>query len=184
METDGIQAHYEAVLSDLQTKKERETQEAIQRVSQKYAFLIASIQAAIDGSLDLPNDATQQAMSSTPIPNGEVRVTTGEFHGMSYPSAARSILERTNKTPLTTQQILAYIEKSGRKVEGKNPNGTVYSSLKRSPDFELVTKNTWGLAVWYNIKRKTKAERNSENTLPNDTEPVIEDADQIVQPEA
>lgn len=181
MESDGIQAHYEAVLNDLQAKKERETQEAIQRVSQKYAFLIASIQAAIDGSLDLPSDAPQQAINPMPIPNGEVRITTGEFHGMSYPSAARSILERTNKTPLTTQQILAYIEKSGRKVEGKNPNGTVYSSLKRSPDFELVTKNTWGLAVWYNIKRKVKSERSTENAPADESEPVTEETQSALQ---
>ncbi|MGI8961992.1 MAG: HTH domain-containing protein [Bryobacteraceae bacterium] len=181
METSGIQAHYKAVLSDLQAKKERETQEAIQKVSQKYAFLIASIQAALDGSLDLPNDASQQGMSAMPVSNGEVRITTGEFHGMSYPSAARSILERTNKTPLTTQQILGYIEKSGRKVEGKNPNGTVYSSLKRSPDFELVTKNTWGLAVWYNIKRKTKSEKSTESTPEGELEPVVEEAEPALQ---
>lgn len=180
METDGIQAHYEAVLNDLQAKKERETQEAIQKVNQKYAFLIASIQAAIDG-LDLPSDATQQAMTSPPILNGEVRITTGEFHGMSYRSASRSILERTNKTPLTTQQILAYIEKSGRKVEGKNANGTIYSSLKRSPDFELVTKNTWGLAVWYNIKRKTKPEKNTENAPLGESEPMTEEAEAVLQ---
>jgi DNA-directed RNA polymerase delta subunit len=101
---------------------------------------------------------------------------TGEFHGMSYTSAARSILERSpNKAPLTTQEILGYILKSGRKVEGKNPAGTIYSSLKRGPDFELVAKNTWGLAAWYNVKRKPKPDKSGE--VQESEPPIFSDKD-------
>jgi DNA-directed RNA polymerase delta subunit len=76
-------------------------------------------------------------------------VKPGEFHGLSYPAAARKILAKTDKHPLTTPQLMQIIEKSGRKVEGKNPLGTIYSSLSRNSDFQKVAENTWGLSEWY-----------------------------------
>jgi hypothetical protein len=163
MEPNAIQASYEAVLNDLQTRKEREILEVTAKIAQKFDALIAAVQAAATGEvapLELSVGSTVSVSENLSMAvNAPVRITTGEFHGMSYTSAARSILERTNKTALTTQQILKYIQQSGRKVEGKNPAGTIYSSLKRGPDFELVAKNTWGLAAWYGIKRKAKPDK-------------------------
>jgi hypothetical protein len=77
------------------------------------------------------------------------KVRPGEFHNLSYPSAAKAILAKTQRHPLTTHQILEIIEKSGRRVEGQNPSGTIYTSLTRNPDFTKVKKNTWGLSEWY-----------------------------------
>jgi DNA-directed RNA polymerase delta subunit len=76
-------------------------------------------------------------------------VRPGEFHALSYPAAARKILAKTDKHPLSTPQLMQIIEKSGRKVEGKNPVGTIYSSLSRNSDFSKVAENTWGLSEWY-----------------------------------
>ena len=77
------------------------------------------------------------------------KVRPGEFHNLSYPATAKAILGKTQKHPLTTHQILEIIQKSGRKVEGQNPSGTVYTSLARNPEFSKVKKNTWGLSEWY-----------------------------------
>lgn len=177
MEPNPMQAHYEAVLGDLRDRKDREIQDATSKITQKYESLIAAVQAAAGGETLNISVADASTVSESVSVSPTMRITTGEFHGMSYTSAARAILERSpNKAPLTTQEILAYIQKSGRKVEGKNPAGTIYSSLKRGPDFELVAKNTWGLAAWYNIKRKSKQEKASSE--PQQDEPELVPLDQ------
>lgn len=135
---------YETLIADLRAKKEQE----IKAVEEKYDQAIAAIELVM-GSSPLGDVQGYRSRES-----GDIRINVGEFHGMPFTSAARAILQKTNRQPLKTEQIVRYIEASGRKIEAKNPAATVYSSLTRNPDFELVAPNTWGLAEWYGIKRK------------------------------
>ncbi len=153
-EQDTKRSAYDAVLTDLRAKKEQ----AIQEVARKYDLLIAGVEAA------MTNGTVGLVLETTPAGGDEmaqrdsvetITIGVGEFHGMPYTNAARAILQKTNRRALKTSEILMYIERSGRKVEGKNPAGTIYSSLKRNQDFELVAPNTWGLAEWYGRKRRS-----------------------------
>lgn len=134
---------YSAVLHDLRAKRDKIDAliKALEELSAGGVVSTEEIMAATG------SDAFNTLLNS---------VRPGEFHGMKYPAAARAILSRTDRHPLTTQQIVQVIEKTGRKVEGKNPTGTVYSSLSRSPDFEKVKRNTWGLAEWYCSRYSTE----------------------------
>src|SRR5579863_6257156 len=100
MESDSLQAHYEAVLKDLQEKKEREIQELTQKVNQKYSVLMAGIQTILTGApLGEAPLTAQGDVSPSPAAGsangGEIRIMTGEFHGMSYTAATRAILDRS-----------------------------------------------------------------------------------------
>ena len=55
------------------------------------------------------------------------------------------------------------------KFEGKDPAGTFYAILSRTPAFHRVGKSTWGLTAWYPnaIKKPPKAIA-SAPPLPND----------------
>lgn len=147
-EPEKREASYDTVVADLKARKERE----IQEIAQKYDNAIAAIEAVRGGLAIQVNssDATGQGDSAD-----QITIAIGEFHGMPYTNAARVILQKTGRKVLTTREILNFIEKSGRKVEVKNPAGTIYSSLTKNADFELVAPNTWGLAEWYGKKRKS-----------------------------
>lgn len=87
---------------------------------------------------------------------GPVPVTDAEFYGLSQPKAAVIFLERAGRNrPQRTEAIVAALKKGGVKFEGKDPVGTFYAILSRTPTFHRVAKSTWGLAAWYpNIARK------------------------------
>jgi len=136
----------DSIVLALKAEKER----GLQALAAKYDRLIAEVQALTTGvQIEInPTDTMRQTDST-----GAVSIGPGEFHNLSYTKAARSILEKVKK-PLLTQEILTYFERSGRKMPGKNPVATLYSSLKKSSEFELVSRNTWGLSDWYEKKRK------------------------------
>lgn len=140
---------YSAVLRDLRAKRG------------KIDALIKSLEELSAGGVVTSQEVMAASNGDQVFDSLMNSVKPGEFHGMSFPGAARAILSKTDRHPLTTHQIMQVIEKSGRKVEGKNPVGTLYSSLARNADFEKVKKNTWGLKEWYpGSKRsggKTKA---------------------------
>jgi hypothetical protein len=137
----------DTLVSMLKAQKER----ALQALSARWDKIIADVQ-----ELGLDSHMEVNVRGALPQSDGveAVSIQAGEFHNLSYTKAAKAILEKTNRRPLTTQEILAYFERSGRKMPGKNPSATLYSSLKKSSDFELVARNTWGLADWYEKKRK------------------------------
>lgn len=139
---------YSGMISDLRARRERLLQE-----TQKIDAAIAALDALDSGSEYAPNTGDQL----NPTASAEPVIRVGEFHGLGIPNAARMILEKTNKHPLTTQEILRLLAKSGRKIEAKYPSGNIYSSLKRNPDFTLVAPNTWGLTEWYPGAKKKAA---------------------------
>ncbi len=137
---------YAAVLQDLRAKRG------------KIDGLIKALEELSAGGV-VPTEEIMAATGSDAFNTLLNSVRPGEFHGMKYPAAAHAILSRTNKHPLTTQQIVQIIEKTGRAVEGKNPVSTVYSTLSRSPHFEKVKRNTWGLTEWYPGAKRTRKGR-------------------------
>lgn len=151
---------YTAVLRDLRAKRD------------KIDSLIKALEELASGGMADSAEAILSVSTGDQLFDSLMNtIKPGEFHGMKYPAAARAILSKTNRHPLTTSQILEIIEKSGRKVEGKNPTGTIYSSLKRNADFVKVKKNTWGLAEWYPAaKRLAGKSRQGEDQEPEGKE--------------
>src|SRR5271157_4929547 len=137
----------ESLVNILKAQKER----ALQALSARWDKIIADVQGL---GLDSPIEMNVSSALRQTDTVEAVSIQAGEFHNLSYTKAAKAILEKTSRKPLTTQEILSYFERSGRKMPGKNPSATLYSSLKKSNDFELVARNTWGLADWYEKKRK------------------------------
>lgn len=88
-------------------------------------------------------------------------VADGEFFGMSATKASKALLEKLGRTrPLKTREIFDAITKGGVRLANAE---TLYKSLQRSKEFELVQKGTWGLSVWYgnrsrNVKRGSEAD--------------------------
>ncbi len=94
-------------------------------------------------------------------------VADGEFFGMSATKAAKALLNKLGRTrPLKTREIFDGIVKGGIKPANTE---TLYKSLSRSKEFELVQKGTWGLSEWYGNRSRKRA--------TNDGEPVPGDDD-------
>lgn len=116
----------------------------------------------------------------TPRDVGPVPVTDAEFYGMSQPKAAAIFLDRAGRTrPQRTEAIVAALRKGGIRFEGKDPAGTFYAILARTPTFHRVGKSTWGLAAWYpNAVRKatktTEAARPAEDAGTGSAEDAAE----------
>lgn len=137
----------DTLVNILKAQKER----ALQALSARWDKIIADVQElGLDSHMEVNASGALRQLDGVEA----ISIQAGEFHNLSYTKAAKAILEKTNRKALTTQEILAYFERSGRKIPGKIPSATLYSSLKKSDDFELVSRNTWGLADWYGKKRK------------------------------
>jgi len=141
------QSPYAGVIQDLKGRRERLAAEM-----EKLDRALMALEELSGGDYALTGEITATVA-------GDPMIKVGEFHGLGIPNAARMILEKTNKHPLTTNDILRLLEKSGRKIEAKYPIGNIYSSLKRNPDFTLVAPNTWGLTEWYPGAKKKVAKQ-------------------------
>jgi hypothetical protein len=78
------------------------------------------------------------------------------FFGKSQPEAAKHYLGMVGY-PLTTDQILAGIEKGGLTVGGKTPvakKQNLYTILNRSSEFARVRKDTWAFVGWAGVPKK------------------------------
>jgi hypothetical protein len=85
-------------------------------------------------------------------------IPVGFFHNMSQVDAAEKLLKLSPGHPLTTKEIIDAFRKSGMAVNAKNALTSIYTTLKRSPRFERVAGQAWGLSEWYPDKRKKKEE--------------------------
>ena len=162
---------YELVLQDLYAKRD-EIDRTIKSLEQLMGGLTAGNEPL---SLGIHAEQVFERLLS--------RVKPGEFHGMSYPSAAKKILSMTDRHALKTEQIIAILERSGRKIESKNPASTVYSSLARNPDFQKVAGNTWGLSEWYEGAARTKKPRKENQVESDEKEPREDKQEQLVDEE-
>ena len=58
-----------------------------------------------------------------------------DLSGLSYAEAAREVL-RVSPRPMTTIEVLGALKARGRKVGGKDPSNTVYTTLYRDSRVE------------------------------------------------
>ena len=82
------------------------------------------------------------------------------FFNKSQSEAAKAFLEMVGY-PLKTGLILEAVEKGGLKVGGKTAAAkkqNFYTILHRSPEFGLVTKDTWGLVSWPGVTKRAAEE--------------------------
>jgi DNA-directed RNA polymerase delta subunit len=75
---------------------------------------------------------------------------------MSQADAAEKLLRLNPGHPLKTADILTAFRKSGMHLNPKNALPILYTTLKRSPKFERVAGQAWGLTEWYPEKKKRK----------------------------
>ena len=170
-------------MDDLRRKAlEDELAEAIrerERLDHAIAYLADRLGKPIptNGGTDEPpvvHDAT------TPV-----TTAPGEFYGMSSTAAARAVLEKAGRSrPLKTQEILDLLRRGGVNFKGKNPTGTLYRSLFRSPVFHKVGPGRWGLSAWYSSAARRSAKGQTEPDLPQDTESSEEAAQDEAEPVA
>jgi hypothetical protein len=79
------------------------------------------------------------------------------FFNKTQPDAAKMVLERVGY-PLKTEQLIDAIEKGGVKVGGKTEAAkkqNFYTILNRNPEFGRAAPDTWGLAGWSGIPKRT-----------------------------
>jgi hypothetical protein len=88
-----------------------------------------------------------------------------QFFNHTQTEAAKSLLELVGH-PLTTDEIMAGIEKGGVKLGGKTPKDkkqNFYTILNRSKEFGRAARNTWGLVSWPGITKDEKDETDESN---------------------
>ena len=132
----------------------------LQRKVELYQAMIAEYEQ----QLGVPSKGA--SVSSQPTSHGNAADTTGDmfswisgmiFFNKSQPEAAKIVLERL-RYPLTTAQLIAALEKGGVKLGGKTEAGkkqNFYTILNRHPDFGRAKPDTWGLAEWPGIGKKS-----------------------------
>jgi hypothetical protein len=109
-----------------------------------------------------PIPAGRNSASAVPKATGDgdplSKISGMIFFNKSQPEAAKAYLEMAGY-PLTTPQIMAGIEKGGVKVGGKTEKAkkqNLYTILNRSPEFGRVKRDTWGLAGWPGVAKKSQ----------------------------
>lgn len=142
---------------------------------EKYRKKIANYEAMISewqGELGLssevnPKDPTSDAAGKKK-PSGAddplAMIPGMIFFGKSQVEAAKQFLGMVGY-PLTTDQILAGIEKGGLVVGGKSPAAkkqNLYTILNRSSEFARVRKDTWAIVGWPGVSKKVAEETEQE----------------------
>jgi len=83
-------------------------------------------------------------------------IPVGFFHNLSQADAAEKLLRLNKGFALKTSEILTAFRKSGMHLNPKNSLPILYTTLKRSPKFQRVAGQAWGLTEWYPEKKKRK----------------------------
>ncbi len=170
-------------MDDLRRKAlEEELSEAV-RERERLDHAIAYLADRLGKPVPTSGTADEQAMAQDA--SGTVTTSPGEFYGMSSTAAARAVLEKAGRSrPLKTEEILDLIRLGGVSFKGKDPGGTLYRSLFRSPVFHRVGPGRWGLSAWYGAAASKRApkgqiepdlalgDEGSESTAQDEAEPV------------
>jgi hypothetical protein len=163
-------------MDDLRRKAlEEELSEAV-RERERLDHAIAYLADRLGKPIPTSGSADEQGMVHDPT--APVTTAPSEFFGMSSTAAARAVLEKAGRSrPLKTEEILDLIRLGGVEFKGKDPGGTLYRSLFRSPVFQRVGPGRWGLSAWYG----TAAARRSPK---GQTEPDLANGDEGPEPTA
>jgi hypothetical protein len=146
METEQKAADYQAVLTDLEAKRD-ELDNAITVIKRLMG------EPGIASTTGHHKQQTSHALTPT------------SFFGMSVGDAAKKYLA-TVKEPQTAPAIAKALENHGIKTVSKNFTVTVFSALERKEDAgEIVRpkRGLWGLTEWYPGLRPVKKENGEKN---------------------
>jgi hypothetical protein len=121
-------------------------------------FLLEKLGLADPTSSQIILPGESQGDEQTLLNVGPIQVADSEFYGLSQTKAAAVFLERAGRSrPQRTEAIIEALRKGGIRFDGKDPAGTFYAILARTPTFHRVGRSTWGLSAWYpNVVRKAK----------------------------
>ncbi|MCQ4574768.1 MAG: hypothetical protein NOU37_05925 [Candidatus Brocadiales bacterium] len=146
---------------------DKEALEAALEVFRRKRAEIDVIIAGIMKELELPVDDNGENVA--PLESTASRrvtlpgVTPGEFIGRKRGAQVAAILlGRTDRKPLTTEEISDLMQQSGY-----TPKKDLYTSLATSPALKLVVKKSknetlWGLRKWYPAESKKKVKEKAQ----------------------
>jgi hypothetical protein len=77
--------------------------------------------------------------------DGVDEISAKDIEGLSHAKAATLILSRAT-SPMTIRQLLAVLERAGRKLSAKNGYGILHKSLRNHKQFDSVA-GKWRLVV-------------------------------------
>ena len=105
-------------------------------------------------------NSTDSQQSATPRVTVSLdSIPVGFFHNLSLAAAAEKLLRMNPGHPLTTNEIIEALRKSGMEFTSPNAVTILYTALKRSTRFERVAGKAWGMSEWYPSKDKRKQEQ-------------------------
>jgi hypothetical protein len=121
--------------------------------------MIARLRKDLGISVDaeLPDGNPPSGSESKPtVVNIAQLITPGDLFGMTQVEAAKTTLQRTNRQPLSLQDIAAalYRGKTTEVLIEGDALRNLSSLLSRSDDLISVAKGRWGLSEWYPNKAK------------------------------
>ncbi len=146
METEQKPVDYQAVLADLETKRE-ELEHAINAIRRMLGESVTTTSSGQHKRHQSGNELTPTA-----------------FFGMSVGDAAKKYLSII-KEPKSAPEIAKALQAHGIKTVSKNFTVTVFSTLERreeAGDFVRPKRGLWGLIEWYPGFRKTQSKENGE----------------------
>lgn len=158
METEQKAVDYQAVLADLESKKDE-------------------LDKAITAIKRIMGDPTLSSDGQTKQQGQVLALTPTAFFGMSVADAAKKYLAIV-KEPKSTPDIASALQKYGMKTVAKNFTLTVFSSLERRERVGEVVRpkrGLWGLAEWYPGMRKDRKENGEQKpSTESPDEPEVE----------
>jgi len=115
------------------------------------------------------DDSTASLNGSGPLTDDVAKIVyANEFHGMSIPAAAETVLRRWSpppiKRPIKTTDLLTGLRKGGQTIPESR---VVYRSLYSTPRFYKLKGGLWGLAEWYPAVPRSKSGKISSQVAPD-----------------
>lgn len=149
MASESVVIDYASVLADLKSKRDA---------------LNAAI-AGIEGMIG-QNTTIIPSTGSSGFSGSSPDVQSDTFFNMSIADAAKKFLAM-KKAAQSTQDIADALEKGGMTHTSENWANTVGSVLNRindaQGDIAKVKRGTWGLAIWYPGRKRSKPKDGEEN---------------------
>jgi hypothetical protein len=130
--------------------------EQLRKERDELDVLIAGLEKRLGIVSESAADAAGLSSASPRITVSVDSIPVGFFHNLSQADAAEKLLKLNQGYALKTAEILTAFRKSGMNLNPKNSLPILYTTLKRSPKFQRVAGQAWGLTEWYPEKRKRK----------------------------
>jgi len=138
------------------TKSTLEFLEQLRRERDELNVLISGLEKRLGIVSESAVDAAGLSSASPRITVSVDSIPLGFFHNLSQADAAEKLLKLNQGYALKTGEILTAFRKTGMHLNPKNALPILYTTLKRSPKFQRVAGQAWGLTEWYPEKSKRK----------------------------